>query len=366
MLTRLYIDNFRCFEKFEWRPGRKQLILGRNGTGKTSLIEVLQSIHATAVDGERVEKWFKLNRRTRWLQQREQIFEIEAELKGGRYVYRLVLEPRGNPRHLRVRSETVHLHGEPLLTFLDGEVVVYPNGPGLGAGYQLDQNRLALPTIGESNARELVEFRRWLTRIECWHINPISMGSRAESEDTSPRVDIANFAAWYRHLVQAYPRENTAFHQDLRGSLDGFDQLVLADAGENVRILYAEFLRDGKSIRISFGELSDGQRYLICLYAITHFVVVKGGTVIIDEPDNFISLREIQPWLMRIEEIADDNNGQVILISHHPEILNQWAGPYGVQFIRDGAAPVRVEKFKGDPGSSLTVAELVARGWDLE
>ncbi len=140
---------------------------------------------------------------------------------------------------------------------------------------------------------------------------------------------------------------------------------MLADAGENFRILYAEFLRDGKSIRISFAQLSDGQRCLICLYAILHFVVAKGETVIIDEPDNFISLREIQPWLMSIEEMADNNDGQVILISHHPEILNQWAGPYGVQFIRDGAGAVRVEKFKGDPGSALTVAELVARGWDL-
>ena len=37
MLTRIYIDNFRCFVNFEYRPERKQLLLGANGSGKSSL-----------------------------------------------------------------------------------------------------------------------------------------------------------------------------------------------------------------------------------------------------------------------------------------------------------------------------------------
>jgi len=41
MLTRLYIDNFRCFVNFEYRPARKQLILGGNGSGKLSLLDAL-------------------------------------------------------------------------------------------------------------------------------------------------------------------------------------------------------------------------------------------------------------------------------------------------------------------------------------
>jgi predicted ATPase len=362
MLTRLYIDNFRCFEKFEWRPGRKQLILGRNGTGKTSLMDALVSV-CQAVSGDRVDQCFKLNQRTRWLNQCEQVFEIEAQLKDGTYLYRLEIEPWGEPARPRVQFETLHCNEKLLLKFEDGKVGAHSGNGALPFTYDLDQSRSAFSTSG---SRELAAFREWLRTISFWHLNPFNMASRAETDDAVPRVDLANFPAWYRHLVQAHPRETLAFLKDLRESIDGFDQFILADAGESVRTLYAEFVRDGKTVRMGFGELSEGQRCLICLYAIMHFVVAKGGTVVIDEPENFISLREIQPWLMSIEEIADDNNGQVILISHHPEILNQWAGPYGVQFIRDGAGPVRVEKFKGDSGSSLTVAELVARGWDLE
>jgi hypothetical protein len=112
--------------------------------------------------------------------------------------------------------------------------------------------------------------------------------------------------------------------------------------------------------------LSDGQRCLICLYTILHFVLAKGSTVILDEPDNFVSLREIQPWLMRASDMVEEGHGQIILISHHPELINQWAPGCGVQFVRDPLGPVRVEEFRGEPNSHLSPAELVARGWERE
>lgn len=362
MLTRLYIDNFRCFEKFEWKPGRKQLILGRNGTGKTSLMDALARV-IQAAGGERIEDQFNSSNRTRWLDQREQIFEIEAQLKSDNYVYRLVVEPWGEPARQRVQLETLHRNDMLVLKFKDGKVGAFPADGTLPTAYNLDQSRSALST---ANIPGLSEFREWLKHISFWHLNPSEMGSRAESEDVVARVALANFAAWYRYLEKAYSAQRNGFIADLRESLDGFHDLALLPAGENVEILYANFDRDGSSVMVRFSELSDGQRCLMCLYAIMHFVVAKGGTVIIDEPDNFISLREIQPWLMAIEDMADDHKGQVILISHHPEILNQWANPYGVQFVRDGAGQVRVERFNGDPEGSLTAAEVVAEGWDFD
>jgi ATPase subunit of ABC transporter with duplicated ATPase domains len=97
---------------------------------------------------------------------------------------------------------------------------------------------------------------------------------------------------------------------------------------------------------------------------ILHFLIVKGHTVFIDEPDNFIALREIQPWLKRAEEAIEDHHGQLILVSHHPEILNQWASRYGLRFFREDNGHVRTEKFKVDPNGDLLPSELIARGWD--
>lgn len=367
MLTRLYIDNFRCFEKFEWKPGRKVLILGRNGTGKTSLMEAVGAILKTGARGERIDRQFKLSYRTRWMKQREQTFEVEARIRGKDFVYRLVIEPGERPARTRVGREIVQCDGEMLLDFEDGELALYPGDGGPGFAHDLDQSRSALPTVeGSPKYRRIIEFRDWLTKLSCWHIDPFAAEARAENEEREAAVDLTNLAGWYRHLVQTSPRENASFVEDLRQSIPGFDQLRLDSVGENVRILYADFLRNGKNFGVRYDELSDGQRSLICLYAIVNFAVAKGGTVVIDEPDNFISLREIEPWLMKIEDVADDHDGQVILISHHPEILNQWANPYGVEFVREGAGPVHVKKFQGDPEGTLTAAEVVAEGRDFD
>jgi hypothetical protein len=85
--------------------------------------------------------------------------------------------------------------------------------------------------------------------------------------------------------------------------------------------------------------------------------------VIIDEPENFIALREIQPWLSAVNDSIEDGEGQALLISHHPELINQWAPSAGVRFSREGVGPARVEEFKATD-MALSPAELVARGWE--
>jgi AAA15 family ATPase/GTPase len=77
MLTRLYIDNFRCFSNFEYKPARRNLILGRNGSGKTSLINAMLSLREFLAKGgvrrnaslywsERAG-WIKPNKPSKWM-----------------------------------------------------------------------------------------------------------------------------------------------------------------------------------------------------------------------------------------------------------------------------------------------------------
>jgi ATPase subunit of ABC transporter with duplicated ATPase domains len=99
---------------------------------------------------------------------------------------------------------------------------------------------------------------------------------------------------------------------------------------------------------------------------ILHFLIAKGHTVFIDEPDNFVSLGEIQPWLLAIESMVEDQKGQLILVSHHPELLNYWAARHGLRFFREENGHVRTEQFKTDPNGDLHPSELIARGWEGE
>lgn len=367
MLTRLYIDNFRCFANFEHRPARRELILGRNGSGKSSLVDALLLVRQFVVKGDALDDHYLLNQRTRWLEQRRLTFELEAEIEGGKYVYRLVIEPWGDPARPRVESETLHFDEHPIFEFANGEVRLFNDRFEHKVTYPFDWQRSALATITtRKDNRKLSQFKFWLSGLYCFRLNPFAMTARAETESLFPNVDLSNFASWYRHLLQAYPADNDALLNSLRTSLDGFTYLLSEAVGENIRLLAAEFSSAEKKTKVYFGELSDGQRCLVSLYTILHFVLAKGGTVLFDEPDNFLSLREIQPWLMAVDDVIEESKGQVLVISHHPEIINQWAPPNGVQLVRDGAGPVHTERFQGDPSSYLAASELVARGWERE
>jgi predicted ATPase len=366
MLTRLYIDNFRCFVNFEYRPARRQLIVGRNGSGKSTLVDGLLLLRQFVVRGDTFDQFPVLNQRTRWLNQARVTFEVEAELDGESYIYRLVIDPWGEPRRPRVASETVHLDGKLAFEFINGEVHLYNDQLEHKVTYPFDWHRSALATIiPRPDNQKLTRVKEWFAGLLCFRINPFAIGARAEAEQPYVNLDLSNFAAWYRHLVQTDQRQNAAMLESLSSVLDGFSFLNLELAGENVRLLVAEFTNvAGSTTKLGFNEMSDGQRCLICLYAILHFLVVRGKTIVLDEPDNFVSLREIQPWLTAVTEAVEEGSGQIILISHHPELINQWAPNCGVQFVRDGIGPVRVEEFRGEPESTLSPAELVARGWE--
>lgn len=365
MLTRLYIDNFRSFVNFEYRPARKQLILGANGSGKSSLLDALLFLRQVAAGNRPFDDFHPLVNRTRWMDHERQTFELDSELEGGPYTYRLVIEPWGDPPKPRIVEETVRFQQKPIFEFVEGEVHLYNDRFEHKVTYPFDWHRTALTTISpRKDNRNLTQFRQWLAGLYCFRINPFEMGQRAEREDLFPNVNLSNIAAWYRHLLQNYPKQNAALIESLRAAMDGFGFLQLESGGENTRFLLAEFEQSGGSaIRFGLHELSEGQRCLICLYTILHFVLARGSTVVLDEPDNFLALREIQPWLMAATDLVDHGQGQILVISHHPELINQWAPNCGVQLVRESLGPVRVEVFHGDPGSGLSAAELVARGW---
>ena len=364
MLTRIYIDNFLCFEKFEYKPERQQLIMGANGSGKSAFRDALSLIKQFVVDGRPAGDLFLPSYRTRWLNQSAQTFEIDAEWDGDEYRYRLVIEM--DDERDPVRLEALHKNGRPELEFESGSVNIY-----------WDHERTTHPRVGKTSAvgstdtPDLAVFADRLANLSCIQINPFDMRSVATSRLPVQRDNLSDFATWYRHwgLRLGGQERVEALTQDLQEVLDRFAGLTLRPIPEGDEELVADFWRgDGETtfekMRFNVNELSDGQRCLICLYAVLHFMVVRGGTVIIDEPENFISLREIQPWLMAADDIAMDHGGQILLMSHHPGLIDQWAPANGVQFVRDGVGPVRVERFRGDPESPLSASELVARGWE--
>jgi predicted ATPase len=367
MLKRLYIDNFRCFVNFEYKPERKQLLLGANGSGKSSLLDAVELLK-NFLRG--VDNPFLATTRTRWLELPKQVLELEASLDGKTYVYRVENHFASEAPVGEVRLERLTVEGERVFEQVGGEVRFFAHKPEELASLPWKTTRSSL-NLARLSTPEVDRFLTWIfehvfcIRIDPW---PEAMSDTTDGEDALPENELDNLAAWYRHLAQSDFETNVALQRSLSETLDGFVSLQLDAAGASTRVLRANFLQAGKKkFPYPLSDLSDGQRCLIALYMVLHFLIAKqDNTVFIDEPDNFVSMREIQPWLLAAEDAVQENKGQLILISHHPEILNHWAQEFGLRFFREENGHVRTEKFKTDRDGLLQPSELIARGWENE
>lgn len=373
MLTRVYIDNYRCFVNFEFRPEAKQLILGLNGTGKSAFLEVLGLLRDFVAGGSKADQLFTADTLTRWQTLSRQTFELEVTREDGTFLYTLWVDVREEQPRGRVAKEALDFDGRPLLLFQDDQVQLFDDNHALKASYPLDPVRSALSVGPRRTSPKLTWFKEWLERLCCVHINPYNMGAEAKAEVEFPKDDLSDFAAWYGHIKQEQTGSFLHLQRSLEEILDGFEALDLKKAGRTARVLKAAFSRPSgetesaskkQRLEFDFDELSDGQKVLVALYTLLHCAVGPGTTICIDEPDNFVALAEIQPWLFALSDRIDDEGGQAILISHHPELIDLLAPQHGVVFSRAGLGPVRVEPYRPDALGKLSPSEHIARGWE--
>jgi hypothetical protein len=175
-----------------------------------------------------------------------------------------------------------------------------------------------------------------------------------------------NFISWYRRISQQNMGAMFELFSELKKVLPGFSSFSLRDSGEDTKSLKALFegATPKGSISFDFGELSDGQRVIIALYALIYCMKGEGLTLFLDEPDNFVALREIQPWLATLEEEVGEGIEQAVLISHHPRIINFLGNSNGRWFSREGAGHTRLSEEAPPAVDGLSLSETIARGWE--
>lgn len=370
MLTRIYIDNFRCFVNFEYTPESKQLLLGANGTGKSSLLDAITFLKQFAKGDKNP---FTSSSRTRWLDRPLQVFEIDTVLDKQKYEYRVAIRFARSTTSgdiaaskLTISQEQLKVSGKTVFELSKGRIHFFQNGgEGTTVPLEMTKSALHLSQLSNPHVRRFVE---WLDSVHCFRIDvyPEAMEESTDGETPEPDAELQNLAGWYRYLVQANPEANVRFLTSMREVLPGFQMLRFSSDEDGKRRLRADFAAPRKQkMDFAISELSDGQRYLVALYMVLHFVIARGSTVFIDEPDNFVALREIQPWLLAAEAV-EENSGQLILVSHHPEILNRWASRQGLLFFREENGQVRTKKFNSASPGNLEPSELIARGWENE
>ncbi len=87
-------------------------------------------------------------------------------------------------------------------------------------------------------------------------------------------------------------------------------------------------------------------------------------SLFVNQPDNYLALGEVQPWLAEAVERTGESLGQVVVASHHPVTIDYMAGANGRWFFRDGDGPVQVSKKPKNTVDVLSLSETIARRWE--
>lgn len=391
MITRFYVDNYKCLQNFEYTPKPFELIVGANGTGKSTVFEALDKVRRFVTGEADARELFNLDCSTRWSIRMQQVFELDYKYGSDNFQYHLEIKLSSIFRvekELLMRNAEVLYETEWVKTdAASADVAFWPDD--LGDSDPLNhfgQNRLLLSPQGVkapladpnksafvNRGPRLTSLKQALSQIHYFKLNPALMTSQVGKVAPRPANDLSNFASYYLYLLQQKQGKMFEMIPHLREAINDFDSFAVEEdfeeARRNLRIVcQSPTAKKGTadSLRYGFEELSDGQRALIALYTLLFCTLEPNSTLIIDEPENYIALRELQPWLMLLQERLEEYGGQVILISHHPEFINALAPGNTVVFERENAGPVRIKPFDSKLVSSLSPAEIVARGWEHE
>lgn len=367
MLKRISIDNYRCFVGFELRPGRRNLLIGDNGTGKTSLFDALGAIQDLLIFESAVEDAFPAITLARAMGSTRQRFELEIEGPRGTLLYVLVIVQDPETDETEISSEHLSLNGEHLYVSTPFGVELRQEDPASTLEFPYNSKRSFLAAVEARRLhRDVLFFKEFVHGIWILKIDPRGVVAASRHDSRWLARDAKNFAAWYRFISDEEPGVITAALMALKEIMPGLRHIKKLASGR-AKVLAAEFAFAGQAAyTIDFDALSDGQRALIILYTVLH-TVMSGATVLcFDEPDNFVAIGEIQPWLVTLLDALDDpqtgGGRQCLLISHSREIIDFLGHEDALRLVRDESGHVRVHSVARPVG--ITLSDELVRGVD--
>jgi len=368
MIKRLYIDNYKCLVNFEVNLAELTLLLGPNGVGKTSVLDVMFSLRQLLAGVTKVtdKAGFPTPTLTRWQKRDRQVFELDAVLEGDELHYRLEVDHERATKRCRIMLERLMANGRPLFNCEEGEVRLYRDNHSEGPQFTVDWSESALARVAPrgDNVR-LTRFLDYMRKVVVCGLYPASFLAESSTEDAVLQRDARNFAAWYRHLLLERQELVPEFTKALQDVMTGFRGIRMEKVGLDTRAVMVMFEEFGERYELRLDEISDGQRALIALYSLVRLAAGQGYTLFLDEPDNYVALAEIQPWLVGLADACGAEVPQAVLCSHHPELIDYLGGDRGLVLRRQssGATTVRPSKELAVEGG-LRLSEVIARGWE--
>ncbi len=363
MIKYLYINNYKSFVNFMVEFDQIALLVGKNGSGKSNVFDVIGKLCSFISGNEilSIDKVFHYSSLTRWMKSNIQIFELGLCEGDKEYVYKLEITQDEMTKRSFVNSEELLVNGYRIVLVKDRTVFLSVDGSEI--------HRYNTPWSDNSNiwtfkqdSDDIDVFISAVNRIIICSPNPKTMMSTVDQDNMLPQNDFSNIGSVCADLFQSVPEAFIDLGSVIREINPTYVQAKIVPGQYNKRLSIEYRFKDVKCI-FDFEELSDGEKALFAIYLLIYAYLKRGYTLLLDEPDNFVSLREIQAICMSIEEAVGEA-GQCLLISHNADVINYFTDQAGIWFDRNtsGESKIIDNPYKANQEQILTYSEFISRG----
>lgn len=366
MIKRIYADNYKTYVNFTANFDSINVLLGRNGSGKSNLFDLIYKLKRFISNEQGLKELFTPDTLTHWQTLNTQTFELELEVQEHQYVYHLEIEYDLDNDKSRVCKEVLTCDGNANTLFFakNGEAYLYNDFFEQRAELLINWGYSGVGFVQERNDNKLLTaFKKAMNKIIVCHLRPFFFEGYTDKESDIPDYHFSNFTSVLKFMLQSKPDKIQELLSELKEINPQFSKLSLM-GNETIKALRITYDVNGTEVNYKLDELSDGEKSIIALYCLLICYKNEDAVLLLDEPENYITLSEIQPCLQLVEDFAE-NNAQCILISHHPEVLNYLATSYGIWFSRKEHGVTRITDTP-KINEAITLAEYVQRGWDSE
>ena len=335
VITRLYAHNFRCLQNFELKLGADStiLLIGRNGSGKSTVRKVLEILQSVARGENRVGSLVKprdffLNGgapTSPRVDSARMRFEIECTIGDKSFRYTLALELPPDFVELRVAEESLHIDQKVIYSRELSEVSIPRQQKEAEARFRLDWHVIALPVVQERSPEDpLFIFKQFLRSFVILAPLPSLIHGESKGDTLQPAPSGENFAAWFTGLLAFSPSSYSVIESYMKAVFPDFHDIQNPLSGTDSRNMTVQFHVGGKRISLPLEVLSDGEKcYLISALLLASFKTYTPSLCFWDEPDNHLSLGEIGHFIMALRKLP--SGAQLIATSHHPETIRRFS-----------------------------------------
>lgn len=342
------------------------LLIGKNGSGKTTIALALQILQKIGKGTNRVGDLVQPKDLPRGESNVPIRFEIEVELAGRIYEYKIAFEFPDGFKELRVRDERLAVDGKAFYSRETAEVHLMRGGQDKEAEFRIDWHLVALPIIQQySTTDPLAVFKEWLGRMLILRPAPSSIAGDSSDETLQPNLQVTDFGAWFSGVLSYAPSTYTGIDAYLKQVMADWRDVKNPSTGKDSRTLIVQFSDAGASINLPFGELSDGEKcFMICALVLAANEAYGPLLCFWDEPDNYLDISEVGHFVIALRK-AFQSSGQFIATSHNPEAISRFSDE-NTLFLsrRSHLEPTIIRPLHEIPVSGDLVAAL-ARG-DVE